>query len=746
MGSLEQVTRHLTDTGRSGELQRQTRRHYLPVAIDVGGLRCLIVGGGRVGTRKALTLASAGAEVTVLAPRVSRGLVEAAQAGSLRWKPARYSAVDIDGYALVVAATSDPALNVRIGSDAESKGVLSCVVSPGRSSRVIFPAVHVRGSVTVAVHSNGTDCAESRQIRDEVAAMLLRRSERPMRLALFGAKRADLPAAVFESLADGTGDALRESGIAVLATCQRWECYFAGPSVPTVVRDIRRAVEDRCGLMLESYASAFYTKTDAAAFHHLLRVAAGLDSPLLGETEAAGQVRSAADRWAAEVSQPGGNPQRGSDAELGLLKQAFASCLLAQRRTRVESGLSLSARGWAAATVALLECRIRPLASRCILLVGCGRLAESIARPLQARQVEVVPFSRRAGTAAPGWPSSLGLAVQHPAALARFLEGAHGIVISSELPEETERPLAQRLRKGAFVAVDLTGRYGELLARYRGAGGAHCLNLAEIGKVPLASADAVRIASAEKLAFEHALRWHVRQTGRRWSPQVARIGGRTSALSLAQIEEAKEFLAILAPEISAEIVTFDTPGDRDKSTPLPLVLEDDFFTRDLDMALLAGEIDIAVHSAKDLPNRLHPGLRVAALTPSFAPWEALVSRSGLRLADLPRGARVGTSSKGRRQRLAELRPDLQACEVRGSVPERLAQLDEGRYDALILAAAGFIRLGLGDRMTEVFSLDEFPPAPGQGKLALVVREHEEDLRRFLEPLSLGDRSDMPWAK
>jgi hydroxymethylbilane synthase len=740
------VTEELTKTTRSDDVQAEVRRRYLSIAIDVSGLRCLVVGGGRVGTRKAVTLADAGAEVTVLAPTVSDRLAEAVKSGAILWKPGRYSEGDVDGFALVVAATCEPALNVRIGNDAESKGALSCVVSPGRCSRVIFPAVHVHAGVTVAVHSNGTDCAESRQVRDDVAAMLLQRGKRPIRLALFGAKRADLPAAVFESLANGACDALRELGILVLATCQRWECYFAEASARGAVRDIRRTVEEQCGLLLESYTSAFYTKTDAAAFHHLLRVATGLDSHLLGETEAAGQVRSAVDQWEAEVLQPGHSSRGVSDTQPRLLKQAFTSCLLAQKRLRAESGLAFGVRSWATATVSLLECRLQPLPSRRILLFGCGRLAESIARQLRAKQVEVVPFSRRAGTSGVGWRASLGLGVRHPAALALFLAGAHGIVLTSELPKEGERLLADRLCEGAFVVADLTGRYGELLRRHGGAAGTHCFRLAEIGEVPLTGADAVRVASAEKLAFEHALRWHARRTGRHWSPRTARVGGRASRLSLAQIAEAAEFLAILAPKLCVEVVTFETPGDRDKDTPLPLVSEDDFFTRDLDAAVLAGEIDLAVHSAKDLPSRVPPGLCVAALTPSFAPWEALVSRDGLRLSELPIGARVGTSSGGRRWRLAELRPDLRACDVRGSVPERLAQLDEGRYDALILATAGLIRLGLKHRMTEVFSLGEFPPAPGQGKLALVVREQDEDLRRFLEPLDLGDRRDMPWAK
>jgi hydroxymethylbilane synthase len=175
------------------------------------------------------------------------------------------------------------------------------------------------------------------------------------------------------------------------------------------------------------------------------------------------------------------------------------------------------------------------------------------------------------------------------------------------------------------------------------------------------------------------------------------------------------------------------------------VAETDFFTRDLDRALLDGRIDLAVHSAKDLPARLPGGLAVAALTPAFAPRDALVSRRGQPLGELPPGARVGTSSDRRRQQLLALRSDLAPCDVRGNVPDRVRQLEAGRYDALVLAVAGLVRLGMEEHIAQVFGLSEFPPAPGQGALALLVRRSDRRLRRALARLDLGDRRDLPWA-
>jgi len=231
-----------------------------------------------------------------------------------------------------------------------------------------------------------------------------------------------------------------------------------------------------------------------------------------------------------------------------------------------------------------------------------------------------------------------------------------------------------------------------------------------------------------------------------WTGRTIRLGTRGSRLALAQTEEFRSHLAILLPDARLELVEHSTPGDRDKKTPLPDVRTDDFFTRDLDRSLLRGEIDMAVHSAKDMPTRIPKGLRVAAVTPSPAPWECLISRTGRPLSGLDAGARVGTSSARRRDLLRAARPDVVPCEIRGDVPDRLRQLDEGRYDALILAAVGLIRLGLEERVSEVFPATKLPPPAGQGSLAVAVRGDDDRLSQWLAPLDLGSREGLPWLR
>jgi len=159
-----------------------------------------------------------------------------------------------------------------------------------------------------------------------------------------------------------------------------------------------------------------------------------------------------------------------------------------------------------------------------------------------------------------------------------------------------------------------------------------------------------------------------------------------------------------------------------------------FFTKEIDRALLDDRIDVAVHSLKDLPTAMEPGLALAAVLPREDPRDALVSRSGAPLAQLPRGARIGTSSLRRRAFLSRARGDLTLLELRGNVPTRLERLDGDDYDAIVLAAAGLQRLGLEQRITERLSAEEFPPAVSQGAIGVCTRAGDRHSSQWLLPL------------
>ena len=192
-----------------------------------------------------------------------------------------------------------------------------------------------------------------------------------------------------------------------------------------------------------------------------------------------------------------------------------------------------------------------------------------------------------------------------------------------------------------------------------------------------------------------------------------RLGTRGSALALAQAETVAAHLVATGAAGHVELVTITTSGDRGGA-----VADKRRWIDTIGQALTAGEIDLAVHSAKDVPgaHELAPGMRIAAVTPRADARDALVGAPSLDA--LAPGARVGTASLRRRSQLLAARPDLDIVELRGNVPTRLSRLDEGAVDAVVLAAAGLRRLGLGDRIGELLDPERFVPAPGQGILAL----------------------------
>jgi len=202
---------------------------------------------------------------------------------------------------------------------------------------------------------------------------------------------------------------------------------------------------------------------------------------------------------------------------------------------------------------------------------------------------------------------------------------------------------------------------------------------------------------------------------------LLRAGTRSSALALGQTDRVAAALAEVDPEIRCERVEIRTRGDRDRTTPIAELGETGIFTEALEGALLAGEIDFAVHSLKDLPIADRAGLVIAAIALREDPRDALVTTRGAKLAELPHGARVGTSSPRRRAQLLAARPDLVPVPVRGNVDTRVKKTLAGELEAVLLAAAGLKRLGLEARIAELFDPRVMLPAPGQGALAIQCR-------------------------
>ena len=206
------------------------------------------------------------------------------------------------------------------------------------------------------------------------------------------------------------------------------------------------------------------------------------------------------------------------------------------------------------------------------------------------------------------------------------------------------------------------------------------------------------------------------------------IGTRTSQLALWQTNYVAERLQTTWPDLKCRHQPFITRGDKTLHTPLPQIGGKGLFTAELEQALLDGQIDLAVHSLKDLPVDNPPGLIIGAIPQRAAVQDALVSAAGWTLETLPQGAVVGTSSIRRQAQLLAVRPDLEIRSIRGNVDTRIRKAHTGEYDAVVLAAAGLARLGLEQAISQLLPLNVMLPAPGQGALAVQCRADDQATR------------------
>ena len=209
------------------------------------------------------------------------------------------------------------------------------------------------------------------------------------------------------------------------------------------------------------------------------------------------------------------------------------------------------------------------------------------------------------------------------------------------------------------------------------------------------------------------------------------IGTRGSKLALWQADYIERRLREQYPELSVTQKRVTTKGDRILDVPLAKIGGKGLFTKELEEEMLSGGIDLAVHSLKDMPAKVPDGLVIAAVTKRLDPGDALVSNRFSSFEELPNGARVGTSSLRRRAQLLCARPDLEMLDLRGNVNTRLRKLDEGEYDAIVLAVAGLKRLGFADRIRQVLPRDMVLPAVGQGALAIETRADDKETRDML---------------
>ena len=214
------------------------------------------------------------------------------------------------------------------------------------------------------------------------------------------------------------------------------------------------------------------------------------------------------------------------------------------------------------------------------------------------------------------------------------------------------------------------------------------------------------------------------------------IGTRGSKLAVIQAQWVLTKLKEATPGLEATIVKITTRGDRYSSTALNKFAGQGVFVKELEKALADGEIDLAVHSLKDMPTEITHGLSLVATTARLDPRDVLVSRTG-KSADLAPGSMIGTGSHRRAVQLHVLRPDLETCGVRGNIDTRLRKVSEGEIDGIIVAAAALIRLGWQDKITEYLPTDYFTPAVGQGALGIEIRSKDNDTASLASAINHG---------
>lgn len=222
------------------------------------------------------------------------------------------------------------------------------------------------------------------------------------------------------------------------------------------------------------------------------------------------------------------------------------------------------------------------------------------------------------------------------------------------------------------------------------------------------------------------------------TPNTLRIATRKSALALWQAEHVAALLRAAHPGLAVELVPLSTRGDEILDQPLATIGGKGLFLKELEVAMLEGRADLAVHSLKDVPAELEPGFALPAILPRADAADAFVSNDHADLAALPLGAKVGTSSLRRQAQLRALRPDLELLDLRGNVGTRLAKLDAGRYDAIVLACAGLERLGLAARIRSRLAAPDWLPAPGQAAIAIEARADQPVTLALLAVLDDAD--------
>ena len=466
----------------------------------------------------------------------------------------------------------------------------------------------------------------------------------------------------------------------LLQTCNRVELYYGQGDVPDNVA------------------------------RHLFRVVCGLESAIIGERAVQGQVKEA--YMAAQQSQK---------LSAGLHK-LFESALQVGKRARTETQISHGAVSHSLAAIEIIEQEQIDLRNARITIIGVNKLTEEIIKFLQNKKAQLVFLANRTEEKARRMAEPYGIDIYRLEDKHSFLKDTDILISATSAPDAIIHP--EDLTPGRpLLAIDLAFPR-DIAPEVGHMEGVTLYNLHDVEQ-KVKENISVREDEVQKaeLIIDEAMA-ELRETleRRKRFKQTIRVTARSSRLSQIQVKEVFGRF----PNTPYRLITRQSYGDKhQKISLLNGEAPDDMFTRELDTALLTGKADIAIHSAKDLPTKLHPGLEVIALYEAFDKTDSLVSRNHIALADLPKGSTVGTSSPMRKAELLHVRPDLKIVGIRGCIEDRVRQVRNGKVDAAIVATCALKRLGMENEITEVL---DFETHPMQGRLAITALKGRDDLK------------------
>ncbi|MBQ7419351.1 MAG: glutamyl-tRNA reductase [Prevotella sp.] len=474
-----------------------------------------------------------------------------------------------------------------------------------------------------------------------------------------------------------------------LQTCNRIELYYGDGDIPD---DVAR---------------------------HLFRVTCGLESAIVGERAVQGQVKEAYLMARMQQKLPAG------------LHKLFECALHIGKRVRNETEISHGAVSHSLAAIEIIEQQAIDLRQARIVIIGVNTLTEDIIKFLQNKGAKLVFLANRTEERARRMAEPFGIEVFRLADKQHFLSQTDILISATSAPhliikKEDLLPCRRLFAIDLAFPRDIDPAVAELEG----------VTLYNVHDVEQKVKDNISIRQDEVLRAESLIEEEIAELHdimeRRRAHTVGglRVVARSSQLSRIQVEEVMNRL----PDVKYSINMIESFGDRHLGISLLNgEAPDDMFTRELDTALLTDDGDVAIHSAKDLPEQMHPELEIIALYEAFDKTDALVSRDHIRLFDLPAGSSVGTSSPLRRKELLALRPDLRVVGIRGCIEDRVRQVRSGMVDAAIVATCALKRLGMTEEITEILP---FRTHPMQGRLAVTARKGRDDLKAIFKKGSI----------